>query len=287
MVEDVLAYVDGLEGLVHPHEHVSQDVPPFLDVDLEGYLVVEQVGLVPAGVGVDSARPSVGPHGAQPDCVSLRKVAHARRPLQDRLLGGSDSQVVLGPLCEDVQHLVELGEVVLVDVPPDTPDGGHRVVDPVAADHLQQVHDDLPVPPDVVEQGVEAYLVGGDPQPEEVAVDPLQLVHEGPEVLRPLGDLHAEDLLHVLGVARLVGVAADPADPLHDVEVLEVGPALHRLLDAPVVVPHPGLDVDDDLPVHLEHEVGGLLQRRVLRPYRYDELSLTHLFPTPFRPLSP
>ena len=78
--------------------------------------------------------------------------------------------------------LEDLGLLALVDVAPDAAEGVDGVVDAVAGDHLQEVHDDLAVAPGVHEEGVEADLVAGHAEPEQVAVDALELGDEVADV---------------------------------------------------------------------------------------------------------
>ena len=78
--------------------------------------------------------------------------------------------------------------------------------------------------------------MAGDAEPEEVAVDALELGDEVAEVEAAPGRLDLHELLDALDEAGGVGVGADAADALGQVDVLDPGLFLGQLLHAAVVV---------------------------------------------------
>ena len=58
-------------------------------------------------------------------------------------------------------------------------------------------------------------------QPEEVAVDAFHLREKDPDCVRAGGRRDPRKLFHSEGVRRGVDVRADPADALHEVEVVD------------------------------------------------------------------
>ncbi len=137
-------------------------------------------------------------------------------------------------------------------------------MDAVSGERLKQVHDDLAVSPRVHEERVEPDLVAGHAEPEQMAVHAFQFADQGADVLGTLGDLDAHQFLNALHETGGVGVRADAADALHEVDVLDVATALRQLLDAAVVVAEAKVGVDDELAVDFQAERRGFLQRRVL-----------------------
>jgi len=174
-------------------------------------------------------------------------------------------------LLQEGQPLADLVGLLRRDVELDAAQQVGRVVDAVAAEQLQQVHDRLPVAPGVHEQRVKAGLVGGHAQPQHMAVDALQLGHDQADDLRPLRRLDGGQLLHAQAVGHGVGVGADAADALQQVHVLHPVAALHALLDAAVDVAQPHGGVGHGLAVHGELKVARLLEGGVLRPDGDDE----------------
>jgi len=107
---------------------------------------------------------------------------------------------------------------------------------------------------------VEADLVARDAEPEEVAMHALELAYEDPEVFGPQRDLEAGDLLHALDEGARVGVGADAAYPLDEVDVLHV-----RRFSAAFSMPRwllsqPHRDVGDALAVQGDQEALGSLR---------------------------
>ena len=219
---------------------------------------------------------AVGPTAHRATALLLGEVADAGQPADEGRLVGSDLEVELAPLPEDVDPVEDLLDLALVQVAPDAADRVHGVVDAVARDHLEEVHDDLAVAPGVHEEGVEPGLVAGHAEPEEVAVDALELGDEVADVDAPLGRLDLHELLHALDVAGRVGVGADAADPLDQVDVL--GPVLlfGQLFQPAVVVAEPDVHVPDDLALDGHPQADRLLEGRVLGSDGDLEL---HFFP--------
>jgi hypothetical protein len=123
--------------------------------------------------------------------------------------------VRIGSLTFDVQTMVVAATAVVVgvqglqhllglfgrNIPAHAADGVHAVVDAVAGQHLQDVHDDLPVFPRIHEKGHKTDLMPCHAQPEQMAVDPLQLTDEGAQVQGSLGNLHTGNRFHRLHIA--------------------------------------------------------------------------------------
>src|SRR3990172_5289186 len=118
--------------------------------------------------------------------------------------------------------------------------------------------------------GLEADRVAGQPQPQQVRVDPRQLEPERPQQARATGDLHAGQDLDGLRVGDRVGHRADAADALEQRQVLVVGAPLGLRLDAAVDIAQAGDSVDDDLVLERQLELDGLGQDRVLGPEGND-----------------
>ena len=116
--------------------------------------------------------------------------------------------------------------------------------------------------------------VAGDPRPEQVRVQPLELGGDDADILPALGHLNAVDGLDRHRVGQRMGVRADAAHTLDQHQGLD-GVALGgQLLDAAVVIAHKDLRVLDDLALGIELGVDGLLQRRMVRA---DGNDIAHL----------
>ena len=138
----------------------------------------------------------------------------------------------------------------------------------VAGEHLEAVQHLLAVAPGVHEQRLEAHLVGGHAQPQQVAVHALEFAEQRAYREGALRGLGLGYLLDVGDIAGGVGMRADAADALYQVEILYIGTVLGGLLHAAVVVAEVHGGAGDLLAVQDEHEVLGLFERGVLGAQR-------------------
>ena len=101
---------------------------------------------------------------------------------------------------------------------------------------LEDVEHHLTFAEAVEERGEATHVKHQTGEVEQVGVDTLQLVHDGTDVLRTLGNLDAGSLLdaHAQGMAALV--CAQVVQTVGQGECLRVGEALVHLLDAAVDV---------------------------------------------------
>ena len=97
-----------------------------------------------------------------------------------------------------------------------------------------------------------------------MAVDPLELGDEIAQVDAPPGRLDFEKFLGALDEAGGVGMRADPADPLAQVDVLDPGFFLGQLLHAAVIVAETEVGVLDDLAFDRQADGNRFLEGRVL-----------------------
>ncbi len=224
------------------------------------------------------------PDGAEGVGLVRRHLADVARAPDQRLVGGDDLEVVVRARLEQVDRLADGVRLRVVDVELHAAQDVARVVDAVTRQPLQHVHDHFAVAPRIHEQGVEAALVGGDAEPQQVAVHPLEFGDEHPDRLGARRHLHACQRFDAEGVRRRVHVRADPADPLEHVHRLRPVLSLDALLDPAVHVAEADRGGGHDLAVHRDLEVARFLQGRVLGPDRHHEfparfLVSVHLVP--------
>ena len=129
------------------------------------------------------------------------------------------------------------------------------------------------------EQAVEPESVRQEAKPQKMAVHPGQFVEHDPQAFRPVRYLNPYEALHGPGVAPAVAEAADPADPLHDVDHVVVVPLLRQLLESAVHVPYRRDGAYDGLVLELQVQMDRLRERRVLGAER-DDGSLAHQAPS-------
>ncbi len=195
----------------------------------------------------------------------------------DRLLAGQDPQA-LGPGAEDLV----LGQDLLVhldrvqDARPPRPEARQELVvdvevhpadpeeveqHPLAGDGRQEVHHLVAVDEPVQDGGQAAEVEGEEAHHQAVAEHPVQLDHQGPDVLRPSRGLDPVQLLERESRRVLV---VHRRHVVHGVDVGQdrgVGRVLAQLLDPAMEVAEHRVEVDDHLATDLEDQphdpVGG------------------------------
>jgi hypothetical protein len=154
-----------------------------------------------------------------------------------------------------------------------------RIIDAVAGHLLEQVHDRLTVAPRVHEQGIESGLMGGNAQPQQMAVKAFQPCHDLADRLGTHRHFHLGQFLHTHGIGHRMDMGTDAAYPFEQVQVLDPVAAFGGLLDAAVGVPESHARRGDDLAIHGELEMSRLLQRGMLGADRnHKGIAANHAF---------
>jgi hypothetical protein len=146
------------------------------------------------------------------------------------------------------------------DVAIDAADAVHRVVDAIAADGLENVHHLFAQFEAGHEHGFEAHELGRDAGPEHVGVEPLELRHDGANILRARRRREACEALHGAAKGEGVDVGADAADALHQRDDLNVVARFGQVLDAAKVEADVQLSVDDGFAFADQIELVGLFE---------------------------
>ena len=110
-------------------------------------------------------------------------------------------QVEFGPLSQQAQGVKNFLFLQFVDVAAHAAEGIHGVMNAVARDPVENVHDHFAVAPGVHEKGFEAGFLAGHAQPEQVAVYPFQFRDQGADVKAAPGRDQFHQLFHSLGEA--------------------------------------------------------------------------------------
>lgn len=104
-------------------------------------------------------------------------------------------------------------------------------------------------------------------QPQEVAVNPIQLLNNNADVLSSRWNILLIQVLNILRVADCMRNITDSTDPLNERYVLNVCSRFHRFLYAFMSIPDPNLRVYDVLSINSESERFRLLESWMLRTY--------------------
>ena len=161
----------------------------------------------------------------------------------DALGAHGDGLVGQGDLRDPVQRRLQLvagfqhsPSQVIGYVAARAADGAHGIVDTVAGQLFEQIHDQLALIPDVHEHAVMTDDMAGNAQPQEVGVQTLQFRRDHTDVLTALRRLDAVEFLHAHRIGKRMGVGADSAHTLHQNQRLDRVALRGQFLDAAVIV---------------------------------------------------
>src|SRR5579875_1691221 len=276
--EPAEALVDDLErllDLVHPDHVPAVGVAGVHGghVELVGFVTAVRLALaqVPRQPGAAQHRP----RHAERDAALQVEVGDALRPGDEDRVGVDQLAQVAdepGRLPEELPDLADrawrqvLGHTARPDV---------GVVHPQAGDQLEQVEHPFTEPQALQEDRGGAELHAERAEAAEVGGDPVELHHQHPDDLRPLGDLvlDAEQLLHRQAVRHLVEDRHQVVRPGAERDALRPGAVLHVLLDAGVQVPDADPDLCDGLAVQGEDEPQHPMRGRVLGAHVDDQVT--------------
>ncbi len=181
-VDDAVAGVGGFE---HADDDAAGDVAEVggADVPVGAFaFLVGGAGLGVADVPFDVGGAGGGAGGAEGFADVGFEDANADCAVKDGLFFQHEVGVVGDTgfdFFEAVDHARDLG---FLDVMADATNEIVGVVDAVATDFFDDVHAVFTVSPSVVKESVPANFVTGDTEPEDVAVDAVQFVHDAANV---------------------------------------------------------------------------------------------------------
>ena len=147
--------------------------------------------------------------------------------------------------------------------PPDPAVGDRQ---PGAGHVLDQLPQELAGLDHVEEDGEGAELHGGGADAGEVVADARDLGHDHADVLAPLGDVDAEELLDGGRVAEVVDQRRHVVEPVGERDRVVPAALLAVLLERAVQIADLDVGVDDDLAVELGHDPDDPVHRGVRGP---------------------
>ena len=124
----------------------------------------------------------------------------------------------------------------------------------------------------IEEDGEGPQLHGRGADAREVVADAGDLAHEGADVLAPLGDLDAQQLLDGGGVAEVVDQGRDVVEPVRVGNSVVPAPHLAVLLEGPMQVADLHVGLGQHLAVQLGHDADDPVHGRVRRAHPDGEI---------------
>jgi hypothetical protein len=236
--------------------------------DFERYFVIGRVGVFAPRVKVKSRRPPGGADDADPFNVFKRNVSDFGKARYKRGFFMRDFNVIFRALFKRIDRDQNLFFLIVGDIAPHAADHIDRVVDAVAGQLREKIHNDFAVAPGIHQKRVETYFMSGDAEPEQMAVDAFQLAYQRAYITSAGRNHKAGDFLYALNEAGRVRVRTDAAYPFQKINVLNVGSAFRRLFDAPVVVSKLQINIDQFFSVQRDRKTRRFLHGRMLRPHR-------------------
>ena len=247
-------------------EEAGTDVAGLLDGHVEIELGVCGVGCGAAQVLAQTGGSCCGPYNAAGDGFFVREHADAGATRAGRGTGGEDGDDSLHHLALKLLNHSQHGERIF-DVPIDAADAVHGVVDAIAGDGREHVHDFFADLEAGHEHGFEAHELGGDAGPEHVRMQALKLCHDDANVLRARRRRLSGQSFHGLAKSEGVDVGADAADALHERNDLNVVASLGQVLDAAKVETDMQLGVNYGFAFADQVQLIGFFECRMVRPH--------------------
>ena len=261
----------GLHEFQHADHGAAVHIAMIIRDHIELDLVIGGIGIILADVATQAARPPRRTDRPQPNRILFRKFTHTRKPLNQRGLRRGHFYIVFGALFQGVDALEHGLFELFREVAPHAADGVDAIVDAVARDGGQQVHDDFPIRPGVHQQRVEAHFMAGHTQPKQVRMHALQFPDQCANEGRTHGNLQPGDLLDRLDKASGMGMRANAADAFNQIHILDIGARLAGLFNAAVVVPQANARPYDALSLQHQLKTLRLFECRMLRTDGYFE----------------
>ena len=171
---------------------------------------------------------------------------------------------------------------IIVNISPGTADGHHRIIDAVAAQSLQQIHNKFTLIPDMHKQRIMADDMAGDAHPKHVRMQTFQLSRNHTDVLTALWNFRLINGFHTHGIGKSMGMRADSADTLHKDKRLDGIAFGGKLFDPAVVVSDEYFRVFDHFTLGVECCMNRLFQSRMIRAYRNNIAHFLSSFSVPF-----
>ena len=271
-VQALQAELRALPHLLRADQVPGQAVAVLLDADLEVQLGVDATGVVAPQVDVDARAPRDRSADAVGDGLLGRDVPDAVHAGNEDPVAGEELVVLLEPAREVAQELPALLAEAHGQVVPEPADSHIVVEQTLSGDRLQQVQQHFPFAEAVQEQRDRAQVQAEGPQPQQMALQPLQLTHQHADVLAPAGDLHAEHLLDRLDIDHVVRHGAQIVEAVGEGDYLRVRAVLADLLQGAVQVADDRVALDDELTVERQHEPKHPVRARVLGAHVQEQL---------------
>ena len=136
-----------------------------------------------------------------------------------------------------------------------------------AAQFVEPVQQDFPIPERVKEHGHGTDIQRLCAEPELMADDALDLPHDGAKIFGTLryGDVH--QFLDRPAIGKVVVHGADIIQAVRVRDELMIGPVLGQFFHPPVQEAHDGDRLDDPLPFQLEDDLQHPMRAGVLRAH--------------------
>ena len=252
--------------LGHANEVTRVVVAVLLGRDLELQTVVHVVGLGAADVVRHADRAEQRPGDRVADRLLAREHADADHAVHEDAIAGQQAMHLvedLARLLERVQGLLgePVGQVGL--------DAAHAAVgdrQPGAGHVLDQLPQELAGLDHIEEDGEGAELHGRGADAREVIADPRDLGHDHADVLAPLGDVDAEELLDRGGVPEIVDQRRHVVEPVGERDRVVPAALLAVLLEGSVQVADLDVRLHDRLAVELGDDPDDPVHGRMGRP---------------------
>ncbi|OQA95061.1 MAG: hypothetical protein BWY25_02581 [Chloroflexi bacterium ADurb.Bin222] len=242
--------------------------------DVELKTVVDAIGLRPAQVIGDVARPQHRPADAAGDRHLRRQHPHPHRARLDDLVLEQEGLHRLHFFRQALAHQLASALDPALRQISRHPAGTHVVAHhPRARNRLEEIQNQFAFLQGVQRAGeVDPQLIAEESRRQHVIDDARQFGHDDAEVLRPFGDFPAKQFFQRQAVSQAVCHPVDIIQAIREGEVLQPGVALADLLVIAMQISKNRLEVLYRLPVEPRHHTKDAVRAGMVRAEIDDQL---------------
>ncbi len=183
------------------------------------------------------------------DRIGLGKNPH---PLEPHM----KHRIIQHRICQHLYFLFELvhlgenlGLQLIRDILSTASNPDVAVIVPVARDLLKQIEHRFAILPRPHEHSIVSYKMPPKPHPQNVAVNPLQLVDDRTHIQRPLWNLDTYKLFNSLDIGQRMRSRTNPANPRNQIRNLIELQCLTDPLHTSMIVGYPHVNIRHNLAV--------------------------------------
>src|SRR6185312_9831436 len=269
-VERLLANLNRLTHLFKPDQVARQHVAVVGDGDLELELLIAGVRHVTAQIPVHAGGAQRRAGDSEGDGVFRAQRTHALEAAHPDGVAGKQALVLVNSTRKGLQQLLNAAEEVERRLQRETAHAEVRGHHALSADGLEDAKNFLALAEAIEEDGERADVHGVRAEPDQVGIEPRELIQQHANPLRALRNFNLQKLFDGQAVAQVVGHRAQVIDAVRQRHHLLIELRFAGLLDSCVQITDVRHNVEHRFAVDFDDKAENAMRRRVLRSHVQD-----------------